>query len=147
MVNLVIVWKDIGDKESKTLSILDISWINSSTDVVGTWLKEQPFLNARFIHECAGYEQSSTSLCIQHMAYERNIDFVVCHNDEFLVLRVSLDDDGDVVVRVGSKHADGLYRQRYCEEVEFNDNMIVQIETEQIVEYYDNTIVGFIRNQ
>jgi hypothetical protein len=146
MVNLLIKWKDQYDLEKKNLYIGGITWTNSEHDLIGYWLKDQPFLNSRFTHFHQTIGRSTTSLSIQHISYGRHIDFAVCHNDDFLIVRISLLDDGDAMVRVSSKCADGTYGERYYDEVNFDENMIIEIQTDQIVEYYDNTIIGFTRN-
>ncbi len=146
MVNLNIVWKDTLGIEVKNIIVSNIVWANTNDDITGHWNREQPELTARFLHTHQHYGLSNTHLSIQYIAFEKHMQIGLCHNDEYILLHLIIDSDGDLFVRVLSKSADGMYRERYYDEVEFDENMLIEFETEQIVEYFDNTIVGFTRN-
>lgn len=146
MVRLTVKWKDMYDQESKTIIIDNILWSNTHSDEIGFWLREQPDITAHFRHDHRIYGNAVTSLSTQYISFGRFIEFCLCHNDKFLIVRLSLNDDAELIVNVLSKSADGYYRSRYSENIDFDDNLDVEIETEKVPEYYDNTIVGFTRD-
>lgn len=145
MVRLTIKWNDAYNQETKTLIIDQILWTNTHSDEIGFWLREQPDLTTHFRHDHRRYGHAMTYLNTQYISFGRHIEFCVCHNDEYLIVRLSLNDDTEVIVNVLSKSADGFYRSRYTDNVDFDDNLDVVFETELVPEYYDNTIVGFTR--
>lgn len=146
MVNLHVHWKDVDNQEHKRIFVSNILWTNTDDDVVGYWLQDQPDLSARFVHEHRRHGCADTHLSVKYIAYGRNIELCLCHNDEYLVIRLSIHIDGDVMFHLSSKSADGLFRERYYDNTEFDENLDIEFETELIPEYYDKTIIGFSRD-